>query len=155
MLRGRTYAQLKQWNEAVEDLSAAIHLKPSNAKAFYYRACLLRKYAIKIHRIMHSGTSPTFPTVTHYTTRVIFIHLIVNSMGWNVDSNLMKFKFCSLCPNRLHPKKALQDYSVSVLLDDSDENILCYLHRAILYNEIGRYIMNFPLSYTGFSLSVG
>ena len=41
---------------------------------------------------------------------------------------------------RLHPKKALQDLSVSLLLDDSDDNVLAYLHRGILYNDIGKYV---------------
>ena len=39
---------------------------------------------------------------------------------------------------RLHPKRALQDFSVSLMIDDSEENLLSYLHRGILYNEIGR-----------------
>ena len=39
---------------------------------------------------------------------------------------------------RLHPKKALQDFSISLLLDDSDDNVLAHLHRGILYNDIGK-----------------
>ena len=41
---------------------------------------------------------------------------------------------------RLHPKKALQDFSISLLLDDSDDNVLAHLHRGILYNDIGKWV---------------
>lgn len=43
--RGRAYASLKQYESALSDLSAAIHLDPSNWRAFYHRACLLRTLA--------------------------------------------------------------------------------------------------------------
>ena len=34
---------------ALQDLSAAIHLNPNNAKLFYQRGCLLRRYIIHVH----------------------------------------------------------------------------------------------------------
>lgn len=43
MYRGRALAEQNQWNAAVEDLSAAIHLDPKSWQAFFYRACILRK----------------------------------------------------------------------------------------------------------------
>ena len=39
---------------------------------------------------------------------------------------------------RAHPMRALMDYSVSLLLNDSEENLMSYLHRGILYNSLGR-----------------
>ena len=44
--RARAFAELKTWDHALADFSAAIHLNPTNAKAFYYRGCLLHKYAV-------------------------------------------------------------------------------------------------------------
>ncbi len=41
--RGRAFSKMKMWNEAVEDLSAGIHLNPTSGEAFYYRGCILRK----------------------------------------------------------------------------------------------------------------
>ena len=46
-------------------------------------------------------------------------------------------------PDRTHPKKALKDFSTSLLLNDSRKNIAAYLHRGILYAEMGRYCMVF------------
>lgn len=37
---------------------------------------------------------------------------------------------------RLLPKQALQDFSVSLLLDSSLENVSSYLHRGILYTDL-------------------
>jgi len=65
--RGRAYAEVGQYESALTDLSAAIHLDPKNAEAFYYRGALLRTAA---------------------------------------------------------PKKALQDLSISMMLDDSEKNVL-------------------------------
>ena len=41
--RAQAYAELQLWDQSLADLSAAIHLNPMNAKAFYYRGCLLHK----------------------------------------------------------------------------------------------------------------
>ena len=69
--------------EALQDLSASIHLEPSNHSAFYYRACLLR------------------------TT---------------------------------HPSQALKDFSKSLLLDHSLNNVAAYVHRGVLYTEMKWYV---------------
>ncbi len=65
--------------EALQDLSASIHLEPNNHSAFYYRACLLR------------------------TT---------------------------------HRQQALKDFSMSLLLNDSVENVAAFVHRGVLYTEM-------------------
>lgn len=44
--RAQAYIELKLWDEALADFSAAIHLNPLNAKAFYYRGCLLHKCVV-------------------------------------------------------------------------------------------------------------
>ena len=43
--RGRSYAALGQVNMALSDLSAAIHLDPNDASAFFHRGTLLRTAA--------------------------------------------------------------------------------------------------------------
>jgi lipoprotein NlpI len=35
--------------------------------------------------------------------------------------------------------RALQDLSISILVEDSYDNIKAFLHRGILYNELERY----------------
>ena len=41
--RGRACAKQGLYVNAVEDLSAAVHLDPFNSVAFFHRGCLLRK----------------------------------------------------------------------------------------------------------------
>ena len=62
-----------------------------------------------------------------------------------VTSATQKSNFHAVVVCRLHPKKALQDFSVSLLIDDSDENVLAYLHRGILYNDIGKSVQRHRL----------
>ncbi|XP_033111439.1 uncharacterized protein LOC117112460 isoform X2 [Anneissia japonica] len=80
--RGRAFAKQGMYGNAVEDLSAAIHLDPQCSAPYFYRGCILRKCL---------------------------------------------------------PKKALKDFSVSLLLDDSLDNIMAYMHRGILYMELNRF----------------
>ncbi len=65
--------------EALQDLSAAIHLEPNGAQAFFHRGYLLR-----------------------------------DSQPW----------------------RALKDFSVSLLLDDSVTNVNSFIHRGVLYTQL-------------------
>ena len=40
--------------------------------------------------------------------------------------------------SRVHPRRALQDLSVSLLLDSSEDNVKAFLHRGILYTDLKR-----------------
>ena len=82
MFRGRAWANLGKYPEAISDLSVSITLQPNYFLPLYYRGCYLRK--------------------------------------------------CM-------PKQALQDFSVSLLLDSTIANVNSFLHRGILYVEIKRY----------------
>lgn len=48
------------------------------------------------------------------------------------------FEPCCLLFVRAHPQRALQDFSMSLLIEDSVENIMSYLHRGILYNALDK-----------------
>ena len=41
-------------------------------------------------------------------------------------------------PYRAHPRRALHDYSVSLMINDTESNVSSYLHRGILYNAMGK-----------------
>ena len=45
--RGQAYAKMGRTTEALQDLSAAIHLDPNNYENFYLRGAMLRKAAPK------------------------------------------------------------------------------------------------------------
>ncbi|NXG30819.1 TTC6 protein, partial [Dromaius novaehollandiae] len=78
LYRGRAYAKQQQYRNAIEDLTAALHLDPFCWLAFFYRGCILR---------------------------------------------------------HIDPKRAVQDFSVSVLINDTQENFCSFLHRGIIYSE--------------------
>jgi hypothetical protein len=46
--------------------------------------------------------------------------------------------------SRVDPKRALRDFSVSLLLDDTAANINCFLHRGKLYVSQGQYVEALP-----------
>lgn len=52
----------------------------------------------------------------------------------NGTPNFLNFK-------RLDPMQALQDYSISLLIEDGYENLKSYLHRGILYTDLERLIL--------------
>jgi tetratricopeptide (TPR) repeat protein len=52
--------------------------------------------------------------------------------------NSVAFYYRGCILRKSHPNRALQDFSVSLLIDDTDDNVLAFLHRGILYNEMGR-----------------
>lgn len=82
LYRGRAWAKLGKFAEAISDLSISITLEPNNYLSLYYRGSFLRK--------------------------------------------------CM-------PKKALQDLSVSLLLNSTVDNVKSYFHRGIIYTEMKRF----------------
>ncbi|KAJ3212811.1 cytochrome c oxidase subunit 1 [Dinochytrium kinnereticum] len=82
LYRGRAYAYLAKWDEALRDLTMAIQLAPDRADVFYHRGCLLRER------------------------------------------------------NR---RRAIEDLSISVLLDDGPSNSEAFFQRAVLYYKLKKY----------------
>jgi tetratricopeptide (TPR) repeat protein len=74
LYRGRSYAALSFYSEAMQDLTQAIRLSPNTAVYYFHRGCLLREQ---------------------------------------------------------HIVKAIQDFSISILLDNSAENCDAYFYRGI------------------------
>ncbi|KAI9199213.1 uncharacterized protein BJ171DRAFT_632051 [Polychytrium aggregatum] len=80
--RGRAYAALSKWDDALEDLTTAVQMAPDQADIFFHRGCLLRER------------------------------------------------------NR---RRAIDDFSISILLDDSHANAQAFYQRAVLYYKLGKY----------------
>ena len=53
-------------------------------------------------------------------------------------NKIMSLKVSFVYGFRVHPRRALQDLSVSLLLDNSEENVKAFLHRGILYTDLKR-----------------
>ncbi|KAJ3108931.1 cytochrome c oxidase subunit 1 [Phlyctochytrium planicorne] len=82
LYRGRAFACLAKWDEALRDLTMAIQLAPDRADVFFHRGCLLRER------------------------------------------------------NR---RRAIEDLSISVLLDDGPSNSEAFFQRAVLYYKLKKY----------------
>ncbi|KAJ3259590.1 cytochrome c oxidase subunit 1 [Boothiomyces macroporosus] len=80
MFRGRSYAALSFYYDAMEDLTQAIRISPDNFRYFFHRGCLLREQ---------------------------------------------------------NPQWAIQDLSVSILLNPYETNSDAFYHRALLYQRLG------------------
>ncbi|KAJ2995748.1 cytochrome c oxidase subunit 1 [Globomyces sp. JEL0801] len=79
MYRGRSYAALSFFIDAMEDLTQAIRICPNKSSYFFHRACLLREQ---------------------------------------------------------NPKAAVEDFSIAILLDNSNQSADAYFHRAIEMNPV-------------------
>ncbi|XP_070553805.1 uncharacterized protein [Ptychodera flava] len=106
----------QNWMATIKDFSEMLVQEPNNALARTYRGRAYAKQGLYTNAIEDLS---------------IAIHLDPH--------NSVAFYHRGCLLRRAHPKKALQDFSVSILLDDSQENVLAYLHRGILYMDMERY----------------
>lgn len=150
MFRGQLLDEKGSSEQAVLDYSRAAELDQSNTEGlmkqamYYYRkkyymaACkaftrLLERDPnnsdARVYRAQVEGKMGDYATSLEDLSAVI--HLCPN--------NYEPFFLRGCLIRRTHPKKALKDFSTSLLLNDSRKNIAAYLHRGILYAEMGRY----------------
>ncbi|XP_077983613.1 uncharacterized protein LOC144438458 [Glandiceps talaboti] len=106
----------RNWTAAIKDFSEMLIQEPNNALARTYRG---RAYAKQ----------------GHYTNAIEDLSLAIHLDPFNAVA--FYHRGCLL--RRVHPKKALQDLSVSIVIDDSQDNVLAYLHRGILYMDMERF----------------
>ncbi|KYO37236.1 tetratricopeptide repeat protein 6 isoform B [Alligator mississippiensis] len=97
---------------AIEDFTAVIKEDPNNAQARLYRG---RAYATQQQ---YKNTTEDFSAAIH-----------LDPLNW------LAFYYRGCMLRKIDPKRALQDFSVSVLLNDTFENLSSFFHRGILYAE--------------------
>ncbi|KAL9955567.1 hypothetical protein ACROYT_G036906 [Oculina patagonica] len=106
----------QNWTAALRDFTELLQQDPEDSKAYTYRA--------RAHAKMGNfeAALKDLAAAVHYDplNAVAFYH-----------------RGCLL--RRVHPKRALQDLSVSLLLDNSEENVKAFLHRGILYTDLKRW----------------
>ncbi|XP_059505178.1 uncharacterized protein ttc6 isoform X2 [Stegostoma tigrinum] len=112
MKRGLYYFENSTWHLAIQDLTALIKQEPGNAKARNYRGQAYAKQG------MHKEAIEDFS---------VAIHLDPN--------NWVAFYHRGCLLRKIQPQQALQDFSVSVLINDDVENLSSFLHRGILYTD--------------------
>ncbi|XP_036912311.1 tetratricopeptide repeat protein 6 isoform X2 [Sturnira hondurensis] len=111
--RGLFYYENESWNAAIQDFTALIDVDPQHSQARTYRG---RAY-FKRHLYKQATQDLS-----------VAIHLDPNN--WLA----LYYRACLL--RKSNPFRALQDYSVSALINDGYENFGCFLHRGILYADL-------------------
>ncbi|XP_074959502.1 tetratricopeptide repeat protein 6 isoform X3 [Phalacrocorax aristotelis] len=97
---------------AIQDFTAVIKEDPSNAQARLYRG---RAYA---KQQQYRNALQDLATAVH-----------LDPSCW------LAFYYRGCILRQIDPKRALQDFSVSVLINDTQENFCSFLHRGIVYSE--------------------
>ncbi|KNC98500.1 uncharacterized protein SPPG_06197, partial [Spizellomyces punctatus DAOM BR117] len=108
--------QRELWNDAVQALSKLIHIAPDDSEAYQYRG---RAYA-HLGKWDESLQDMTLAIQTNPKQPESFFHR------------------ASLLRER-HPWKAIEDYSICLLLDDGPLNTEACYQRALLYYKLGEY----------------
>ncbi|XP_078005306.1 tetratricopeptide repeat protein 6 [Phascolarctos cinereus] len=111
--RGLYHFESSNWNAAIQDFSSLLKFDYKNIQARTYRG---RAFFKKGH----------YREATEDLSAAI--HLDPN--------NWVAFYYRACILRKCNPHKSLQDFSVSVLINDHIENLLAFLHRGILYAEM-------------------
>ncbi|XP_048217938.1 tetratricopeptide repeat protein 6 [Perognathus longimembris pacificus] len=113
MKRGMFHFENENWNLAIQDFTSLLNIDHLNAQARTYRgrSYFKRQY----YRLAAQDLSAA-------------IHLDPN--------NWLAFYYRACLFRTTNVSRALQDYSISALLNDGYENLGCFLHRGILYTRL-------------------
>ncbi|XP_053235987.1 tetratricopeptide repeat protein 6 isoform X1 [Podarcis raffonei] len=118
MKHGIHYFNKSIWNIAINDFTNVIKQDPSIAEARTYRG----RIYIKLEQ--YKNAAEDFAVAIH-----------LNPNDWIAYYH----RGCLL--RTMDPKQALQDLSVSVLLNHKFENLAAFLHRGILYSELKQWLL--------------
>uniref|UniRef100_A0A8C5QLP0 Tetratricopeptide repeat domain 6 n=1 Tax=Leptobrachium leishanense TaxID=445787 RepID=A0A8C5QLP0_9ANUR len=116
MKHGLYYFQNGNWTSAVQDFSSLLKQEFNNVDARIYRG---RAYTKLGH---YSKAAEDYSAA---------IHLDPN--------NWLAFYYRGCLLRKCYPQQALQDFSISVFLNDGLENLNSLLHRGILYTDLGMW----------------
>uniref|UniRef100_A0A8D0RUP4 UDP-N-acetylglucosamine--peptide N-acetylglucosaminyltransferase SPINDLY n=1 Tax=Sus scrofa TaxID=9823 RepID=A0A8D0RUP4_PIG len=116
--RGIFYYENENWIAAEQDFTALLNIDPKNSQARTYRG---RAY---FKRHFYKQATQDFS---------IAIHLDPN--------NWLALYYRACLFRKSNPLRALQDYSVSALINDGYENLACFLHRGILYADLKLWLL--------------
>ncbi|XP_071844864.1 uncharacterized protein [Apostichopus japonicus] len=106
----------KNWMAAIKDFTEMLLQEPKNAMARTYRGRAFAKQGMYVEAVGDLSAA---------------IHLD--------PRNSVAFYHRGCLLRKASPKQALQDLSVSIVLDDSLDNLMAFFHRGILYVEMGKH----------------
>ncbi|XP_007891557.2 uncharacterized protein LOC103178545 [Callorhinchus milii] len=113
MKRAKYYFNISNWNVAIQDYTSIIQYDPTFAKARNLRGQAYAKQGLYQKAILDLSAA---------------IHLDPN------DWEAFYHRGCLL--RKVEPHKAIQDFSVSVLINNEIENLDTFLFRGILYTQL-------------------
>ncbi|XP_031569552.1 uncharacterized protein LOC116304042 [Actinia tenebrosa] len=113
---GKFHFNNENWSGAVNDFKEILQQDPQDSVAYTYRG---RVYA---QMGQFNNAIRDFSAAIHYDPN--------NALA-------LYHRGCIL--RKVHPRRALQDLSVSLLLDSSENNVNAFLHRGILYTDMKRW----------------
>ncbi|XP_033621036.1 tetratricopeptide repeat protein 6 isoform X3 [Fukomys damarensis] len=116
--RGKFYYENENWTSAIQDFTALLNIEPQNSEAWTYRG----KAHFKRH--LYKQATQDFS---------IAIHLDPN--------NWIALYYRACIHRKSNPLRALQDYSVSALINNGYENLSCFLHRGIVYAHLKLWLL--------------
>lgn len=106
----------ENWGTALKDFTAILEQDNEDSLAYTYRA--------KVHAKMND-----FERALRDLAAAV--HFDPN------NAEAFYQRGCLL--RKVHPRRALQDLSVSLILDNSEKNVKAFLHRGILYTDLKRW----------------
>ncbi|XP_042845521.1 tetratricopeptide repeat protein 6 isoform X1 [Panthera tigris] len=116
--RGMFYYENENWISAIQDFTALLNIDPQNSQARTHRG---RAY---FKRQFYKQATQDLS---------VAIHLDPN--------NWLALYYRACLFRKSSPFRALQDYSVSALINDGYENLGCFLHRGILYADLKLWLL--------------
>ncbi|XP_062946195.1 tetratricopeptide repeat protein 6 [Cynocephalus volans] len=116
--RGMFYYENENWIAAIKDFTALLNIDHQNSQARTYRG---RAY---FKRCLYKQATQDFSAAVHLDPN--------NWLAWYYRACLFR---------KSNPIRALQDYSVSALINDGYENLYCILHRGILYAHLKFWLL--------------
>ncbi|XP_077625369.1 tetratricopeptide repeat protein 6 [Crocuta crocuta] len=116
--RGMFYYENENWISAIQDFTALLNIDPQNSQARTYRG---RAY---FKRQFYKQATQDFSVAIH-----------IDPNNWLA----LYYRACLF--RKSSPFRALQDYSVSALINDGYENLGCFLHRGILYADLKLWLL--------------
>uniref|UniRef100_A0A8C0WG14 UDP-N-acetylglucosamine--peptide N-acetylglucosaminyltransferase SPINDLY n=1 Tax=Castor canadensis TaxID=51338 RepID=A0A8C0WG14_CASCN len=118
MKRGIFYYENESWTAAIQDFTALLNIDRLNSQARTYRGRAYFKKQLFKKAIEDFAAA---------------IHLDPN--------NWLALYYRACLFRKTNPYRALQDYSVSALINDGYENFSCFLHRGILYTHLKLWLL--------------
>lgn len=149
-LRGELHERRGEVESAVSNFATVTKLDPGNLEAFKRQAMqrfnqglwsqAVQHFTALIHRAPNDTSARIYRSQAFYNMDSFSEALQDLSAAIHLDPTQSRAYYHRACLLRAqHPQKALKDFSVSLLLDDSPANVQAYVHRGVLYTQLNNF----------------